>query len=724
MQNRIAMMVFLTALALTGFAPAARSAAAPEAPAEMIGPTPPRLAYLDGPVSYFRAGAEDWVEARVNTPLAPGDQLFAEPEGTFEIQIGPQAFLRGGAGAQVSLQRQEAGVLELRLTSGQAFIDLRELAPGDLVALETPQAALTLDRPGAWRLAVKDDRTIVIPRRGGPASATLADGDTLPVEAGEALTIEAGDPPRIASRPAPPPDPWDDWNTARTDDLLAAESRRYLSPGTYGAADLDRHGTWSRDAAYGPVWTPAGVPADWAPYSTGTWVRDPTYGWTWVDDAPWGWAPFHYGRWVYLSSRWCWAPGPRILRPVYAPALVAFFDAPGVSVSVSLGSPVVGWVALGWGEPLIPWWGRPGFIHRPWWGGWGGPRWVNGRPWHHRRSVQVHEIHIYHHSRTRHAVVAVPKGHFGRGPIDRRQVRRVETRQVHRLQPLHQGPAVTATRASLAPSDRRGRRPPEAVAQRPVVRAPRIQREERARTEAGPRREAIRATPAPEGRLERRTARRGPDPAAPAQRLNARPEKRLPQERRLEQTPLRPTAPAPPDGRVRRPPTRAERSAAVREQAAPAPASRPRAIAPARDSTPARAPREAARRPGRGPEDLRPLSGTPRPEPRRLERDTPTRLREAPAARPAPEARERRLRERAAPPSSRTREPARIVREQPTPRGSGPARVQRRDAGSPPAVARPERRPSDRQTPDLRQGSRPGPWENPQGARDRGGRHR
>ena len=32
--------------------------------------TPPRLAFIDGEVSFFRPGAQDWAPASVNTPLA------------------------------------------------------------------------------------------------------------------------------------------------------------------------------------------------------------------------------------------------------------------------------------------------------------------------------------------------------------------------------------------------------------------------------------------------------------------------------------------------------------------------------------------------------------------------------------------------------------------------------------------------------------------------------
>src|SRR5437867_1713415 len=80
------------------------------------------------------------------------------------------------------------------------------------------------------------------------------------------------------------------------------------------------------------------------------------WGWTWVDDAPWGFAPFHYGRWVWYRSRWCWAPGSYVARPVYAPALVAWVGGPSVNVSVSIGrsSPPVGWFPLGPREVYVP----------------------------------------------------------------------------------------------------------------------------------------------------------------------------------------------------------------------------------------------------------------------------------------------------------------------------------------------------------------------------------
>src|SRR5262249_19777494 len=161
-----------------------------------------------------------------------------------------------------------------------------------------------------------------------------------------------------------------------------------------------------------------------------------------VDTAPWGWAPYHYGRWVFVDGFWSWAPGHVAVRPVYAPALVAFFGRPRVGVSVSIAGPVVGWVALGWGEPVVPWWVPVGVIHEPSWRGWGGPRVVNNTVINNTTVVNVQNITVYRNTTVQNAVVAVPEQHFGHGLITSA---RVTTADVKGLQPTHTAPQIAAT---------------------------------------------------------------------------------------------------------------------------------------------------------------------------------------------------------------------------------------------------------------------------------------
>ena len=514
MRTRITLLIALTLGIFSAAALEAQENGLPESQEDAIGPTPLRLSFVDGQVSFFRPGAQDWVQAPVNTPLSPGDQLYTGSPGSLELQIGARAFVRGWANTQIGLENQESDYLQFKVTAGHASFDLRTLEPGHALEVATPNAAFTIDRAGYYRVDVIGERTAFIARRGGRAFVTPADGEAFGIAPSEEVVIEGVESPRISSYSAPPLDSWDNWNYARTERLLDAVSARYVAPGIYGASDLDRHGRWRVVPEYGPVWVPTGVPAGWAPYSTGAWVLDPHYGWTWVDTAPWGWAPYHYGRWVHVGGFWGWAPGPAVVRPIYAPALVAFFGGPHFQVNVGIGAPVVGWVALGWGEPCVPWWGRPGFIHRPWWGGWGGPRFVNHVAVHRTTVVKVEEIHVYRNAQVHNAVVAVHKDRFGHGGIAPSRIFRVNAES---LRPLPTAPEVKATHASAVPTAHRGIRPPEKDLKRPVVAtrppyaaAHSADREERKPDATGAHGRGMRIVPAPQSLKDAETLPRAP----------------------------------------------------------------------------------------------------------------------------------------------------------------------------------------------------------------------
>jgi hypothetical protein len=412
--------------------------------------TPPRLAYTHGEISFWRAGAPEWAPALVNTPLAPGDRLYAAPGATLELQIGARAFVRGAGGqdgAEIGLDRLEPDYLQLNVMSGTAALDIRELTPGYTVDVNTPDGVLTIQHSGYFRIEAGTDRTAFLAYRGVGGMLTLEDGARRPLRANEQVVVTGGAAPRLELAAAPDLTEWDRWNHQRTDSLLSAASARYVAPGAYGMADLDRHGTWRAAPEYGTIWVPGGVPVGWAPYSTGRWIWDPYFGWTWVDDAPWGWAPYHYGRWVHVDGYWAWAPGPIVAPVHYAPALVAFLGPPRVTVS-----PPVAWVALGWGEPCVPWWGGPRFAGRPWWGGWGGPRVVNKTVVQHTTVVNVTHINVYRNADVKHAVVTVPAERFGRGPVAAARLRSVD---VAGLRPAPGAPSIRPTLASLGPSDGR-----------------------------------------------------------------------------------------------------------------------------------------------------------------------------------------------------------------------------------------------------------------------------
>jgi len=438
------------------------------APAQEVAPpnaaTPPRLGLIEGQVSFLRPGAQDWAPARMNTALAAGDSIYTGPASNAEFQIGKRGYVRVGESTQLQLTALEPDYLQIKVTAGEASLDLRELLPGHTVEVDTPNAAFTVEHVGYYRLNVDQTATTLITRRGGSATLAAADGQATRVNASEELVISGVDAATVQTYAAPDLDPWDRWNYSRTDALLDSMSVRYVPPDVYGAADLDHSGSWRTVPEYGPIWIPDAMPAGWAPYSSGHWLYDPVFGWTWVDDAPWGWAPYHYGRWVFTNGYWAWAPGPVVARPVYAPALVAWLG--GVRISAGVG---VGWVALGWGEPLVPWWGPRGFVGTPWWGGWGGPRIVN-RSVVNTTTVNVTTINVrnitYVNTQVHNAVIATSSEELGHGA---REYVRPSAEQLRDWHPAEHGIQVRPTASNLVPGEGRAAHPPQEIADRQVV---------------------------------------------------------------------------------------------------------------------------------------------------------------------------------------------------------------------------------------------------------------
>jgi len=401
-------------------------------PADEADARPARVSLVERSVSFWRTGADDWVRARLNTPLAPGDHLYASADGRFEVQFGPDAFARANYDTELELQTLEPGYVQFRVTRGVVSIDWRTQDPGLVVEVDAPGAAFTIAQPGVYRVDVGEETTVFVARQGGEAEAVVEDGERWRVRSDEQVVVDPSSSPAIHTYRAAELDDWDRWNADRTADVIAAGSTEALPRGVYGADELARHGSWVDESSYGRVWYPRTVAVDWAPYSTGNWVADPYFGWTWIDDSPWGWAPFHYGRWVRVGPRWGWAPGPIVARPFYAPAVVGFLAGP----RIALGGPI-GWVALGWGEPILPWWGYRGFIGAPCWRGWGGPRVINNVVIHNRTVIRVDRIR-YSHTRTDGALISVPRDRFGSAHVRdaRLSLNRNAFRSVHGALPV------------------------------------------------------------------------------------------------------------------------------------------------------------------------------------------------------------------------------------------------------------------------------------------------
>ncbi len=309
-----------------------------------------RIADTDGNVWLFDDEQGEWVQARRNHPVTEGDRISAEQGGRAEVQIGA-ATLRLDGGTDVEFTQLDDARVRARLHGGSVALRVRSSESAREFALVTSEGRYEPLRPGHYRVDVREQSSLGETLAG--AMRFESSDSVLDLNDGQRAEFWQERGVTNYAWAAQSNDRFGDW-VARQDRDDTRDRNRYVSPEMTGAEDLDRHGRWDRHPEYGAVWYPTVVAAGWAPYRHGQWVHSRRYGWTWVDDAPWGFAPFHYGRWVHYGGHWGWAPGQYVARPVYAPALVAWFGGPRVSVGINIGGPAVGWVPLSPREIYYP----------------------------------------------------------------------------------------------------------------------------------------------------------------------------------------------------------------------------------------------------------------------------------------------------------------------------------------------------------------------------------
>lgn len=443
-----------------------------------------RLNYINGNVSMEPAGVDDWAPAIINRPFTLGDYLYTDQSAVAELHM-DIAVMRMGQYTNFGFLNLNDRAVQLKLTEGDMYFRIHDLDPNNTFEVDTPNAAITLLRNGVYRIHVDPNAntTFVFARTGqaevtgGGQAFTLNPGNSAALSGTTQLAFDIEGPPA--------PDAFDNWCAQRDQREAQMRSERYLPPTMVGAEDLDDYGTWNEEPTYGAVWYPRSVPVGWAPYHSGHWAWIEPWGWTWVDDNPWGYAPFHYGRWVYWHDRWGWAPGPcaqlggyggPVIRPVYAPALVAFFGGAHWGLSISFGGGAsLGWVPLGWGEVYTP------AYHCS-------PRYFNNVNVNNTRIVNTTNItNVYNtvyvnktvynqtfvNVRAPNAVSAMPQTAFASGRSVSQAGRAVPQAQLAHFQPAQAAvvaPAVVPTRQAVAPSlGRPAAAPPAQFAQRTVI---------------------------------------------------------------------------------------------------------------------------------------------------------------------------------------------------------------------------------------------------------------
>ncbi len=320
----------------------------PGDPAGRVG----RVAQTQGNVWMWDGERREWQPAQRNRPLTTGDRLTSEAGAAARIHIGSTT-LHLGSGSEIEMQRLDDARVVLVLHAGQLALRIRSREMASETEVLTREGRFVPLIAGLYRVDRLENGSGAAAWRGelrfegGRTQFNLRAGQRADVwQQGRDLEFAFSVPYSDAFAQAVLRD---DQRDERGD------TARYVSPEMTGAEDLDRHGRWQQHPEYGALWVPANVAPGWAPYRFGQWAWVMPWGWTWVDDAPWGFAPFHYGRWVWFDSHWSWAPGRRVHRPAYAPALVGWAGTPHGQINVRVGNaPTPGWAPLGPRDAYVP----------------------------------------------------------------------------------------------------------------------------------------------------------------------------------------------------------------------------------------------------------------------------------------------------------------------------------------------------------------------------------
>src|SRR5260370_23659411 len=133
-----------------------------------------RLSYRAGSVSFRPGSVEDWATASINYPLTTGDRVWTDADARAEVTIGSSA-IRLGPQSAFGFLALDDRTTQVRLGQGELEVRVRTLDADDVFEIDTPTGAVSLLRPGSYRLDVDSTGyTAAVTGRHGEAEGTAA----------------------------------------------------------------------------------------------------------------------------------------------------------------------------------------------------------------------------------------------------------------------------------------------------------------------------------------------------------------------------------------------------------------------------------------------------------------------------------------------------------------------------------------------------------------------
>src|SRR6516225_6589329 len=135
-----------------------------------------RLSYMQGAVSFEPSGENDWSQAALNYPIAAGDRLWTDKDARAELETGNIA-IRMSAETDLTTTNLNDQRIQLGVAQGTLRVRAFDLHEGHQIELDTPNAALTVSRPGDYRVEVyPNDNLTMLTVNSGEVEVTDSNG--------------------------------------------------------------------------------------------------------------------------------------------------------------------------------------------------------------------------------------------------------------------------------------------------------------------------------------------------------------------------------------------------------------------------------------------------------------------------------------------------------------------------------------------------------------------
>ena len=305
-----------------------------------------RLSYVAGPVSFSPAGDDQWAEAVLNRPLVAGDRLGGcrRPR---RARIRQRLAGGSGAATSVAVTNIDDRTAQFQLQQGVLDLRVRQMDPGAIVEIDTPNLAFQVTR----RAAIASSSIRRAARRTCSSRAVRATCTAKRRRIRSVPDRPTASRARISRRPTSCPSRASMNSTASPASATRATARVAVGALRIARRRRLRGSRPVRHLAAGCAVRPCLVSArgagDWSPYHNGHWGGgvDPGAGGG-STTAPWGFAPFHYGRWAYSATAGAGSRAALMCVRCMRPRWLRSSAASGVSVGVSAAGPAIGWFPL------------------------------------------------------------------------------------------------------------------------------------------------------------------------------------------------------------------------------------------------------------------------------------------------------------------------------------------------------------------------------------------